>query len=54
MSYSLNSLKGVIQRILYGSIIGVIQGDIRSLDNGSRVASEPVKGPERADGSVQG
>ena len=30
MSYSLNSLKGVIQ----GSIIGLIRGDARSLDYG--------------------
>ena len=35
MSYSLNSLKGVIYGILWGTIIGVIKGDTRSLDNGS-------------------
>ena len=32
MSYSLNSAKGVISGILQGSIIGVIEGDTRSLD----------------------
>ena len=32
MSYSLGSLKGVIWGILYGSIIGVLKGDSRSLD----------------------
>ena len=44
MSYSLNSLKGVIQGILYGTIIGVIQGDTRSLD----YSMEP---PNRVKGS---
>ena len=33
MSYSLNSLKGVIWGIM--TIIGVIKGKTRSLDNGS-------------------
>ena len=32
MSYSLNSLKGVIKGIIYGTIMGVIKGDTRSLD----------------------
>ena len=35
MSCSLNSLKGVTWGILYGTTIGVIRGDTRSLDNGS-------------------
>ena len=35
MSYSLNSLKGHIQGIIYGITIGDIKGDTRSLDNGS-------------------
>ena len=35
MSYSLNSLKGVIQGIIYGTTIGVIKGDSRSLDYSS-------------------
>ena len=37
MCSSLNSLKGVIWEISSGSTIGVIQGDTRSLDNGSYV-----------------
>ena len=32
MKDSLNSLRAVIQEILQGSIIGVIKGDVRSLD----------------------
>ena len=32
MSYGLNSSKWFIQEIIYGSIIGVIKGDTRSLD----------------------
>ena len=37
VSYSLNSFKGVIYRGLYGGLlIGVIQGDTRSLDHSSR------------------
>ena len=35
MSYSLNSLKGVIWGIMYETTIGVIKGDTMSLDNGS-------------------
>ena len=35
MSYSLNSLKGVIWGIIYGTIIGAIKGDTRSLDYSS-------------------
>ena len=35
MSYSLNSLKGVIWGIIYGTTTGDIKGDTRSLDNGS-------------------
>ena len=34
MSYSLNSLKGIIQ----GTIMGVSKGDIKSLENGSYAA----------------
>ena len=30
--YSLNSLKEVISRIIWGSIIGLLKGDARSLD----------------------
>ena len=32
MSHSLNSLKGVIQEIIWGTTIGVIKGDTRSVD----------------------
>ena len=32
MSYSLDSFNGVVWGILQGSIIGVIKGDVRSLD----------------------
>ena len=32
MSYSLKSLKGVMQGMRQGSIIGVIKGDTRRLD----------------------
>ena len=35
MSYNLNSLKGVIWRIFYGTTIGVIRRDTRSLDYSS-------------------
>ena len=35
MSCSLNSFKGSIQGIIYGSIIGVIKGDTGSLDYSS-------------------
>ena len=35
MSYSLDSLEGVIYGIIQGSIIGDIEGDDRSLDYGS-------------------
>ena len=35
MSQNLNSFKGVTSGILEGSIIGVIKGDIRSLDHSS-------------------
>ena len=35
MSYSLNSLMGVIQQITLGTILGLIKGDTRSLDSGS-------------------
>ena len=35
MSHSLNSLKGVIQGILYRGIIRGLKGDARSLDSGS-------------------
>ena len=35
MSNTLNSLKWDIQGIIWGTTIGVIKGDTRSLDNGS-------------------
>ena len=35
MSYSLNSLKGVMQGLIQGSIMGGIKGDTSSLDDGS-------------------
>ena len=35
MSYGLNSLRGVIYRIIYGTTTGVIKGDTRSLDYSS-------------------
>ena len=37
MSYSLNSLKGVIQGIIMGNVIGVTKGDSRSLGYSSYV-----------------
>ena len=37
MSYSLNSLKGVIWGIIWGTTRGVIKGDTRSLDYSSCV-----------------
>ena len=45
MSHSLNSLKGVIWGIIYGTTIGVIKGDTRSLvDNGSYVGGHTAAG----------
>ena len=35
MSLNLNSLKGAIQGIIYGTTKGVVQGDTRSLDHSS-------------------
>ena len=35
MSYNLNSLKGLIWGIVYGTITGLIKGDTRSLDYSS-------------------
>ena len=35
VSYSLNSFKGVIHWIMWGSMVGLIKGNTRSLDNGS-------------------
>ena len=35
MSCSLNSLKGVIWGIIYGTTIRITKGDTRSLDSGS-------------------
>ena len=35
LSYSLNSLKGVIWGIIYGTTIGGSKGDTRSLDSSS-------------------
>ena len=35
MSYSLNSLKGFIEGIIYGTAIGVFKGHTRSLDSSS-------------------
>ena len=32
MSYSLHSVKGVMQGIIHGSIIGLTKGDARSFD----------------------
>ena len=43
MSCSLNSLKGDIWGITYGTTIGVIKGDTRSLDYGSYVYRVKVK-----------
>ena len=36
MSYSLNSLKGVIWEAIWGTTLGVIKGDTRSLDDGTQ------------------
>ena len=35
MSYSLNSLNGVLRGIIYGSTVGVIKGDTKTSDYGS-------------------
>ena len=35
MSYSLNSLKGVMEGTILGTTIGLIKGDTRSLDYSS-------------------
>ena len=35
MSHNLNSLKGVLERIIYGSVIGLIYADASSLDYSS-------------------
>ena len=35
MSYSLNSLKGVIWGTIWGTTLGDIKGDTRGLDNSS-------------------
>ena len=37
MSFRLNSLKGVIWGIIYGTTTGVIKGDTRSLDSSSYI-----------------
>ena len=42
MSYSLNSLKGVIYGITWGTILVFIRGDTRSVDNGSHVQETGV------------
>ena len=34
MSSSLNSLRGFIYRVIWGTITGIIEGDTRSLDLG--------------------
>ena len=39
LSFGLNSLKGVIQGIIWGSVVGAIKGDTRSLDYGSYAAT---------------
>ena len=41
MNHSLNSLKGVIWGTIYGTTIGLIKGDTRSLDNGSYEVVHP-------------
>ena len=35
LGYSLNSFKGIIWGIIWGTTIGLIKGDTRSLDHGS-------------------
>ena len=35
LSYSLNSSKGDTYGIIYETVLGVLKGDTRSLDNGS-------------------
>ena len=35
VSHSPHSLKGLVQRIIYGTILGVIKGDTRNLDYSS-------------------
>ena len=42
MSYNLNSLKGAIWGTIYGTTIGVIRGDTRSLDYSSTSCSNPT------------
>ena len=39
MSFGLNSLKGAIQGIIWGSIVEAIKGDTRSLGYGSYAAT---------------
>ena len=56
MSCNLNSLKGTIYRIIYGNIIGVIEGDTRSLDIGpySICLREAIQGSSEALVLIQG
>ena len=44
MSCSLNSLKGVVQGSIYGSTIGIIKGDTRSLDYSSHAMKKKTRG----------
>ena len=52
MSYSLNSLKGVIYGILREITITVVNGDTRSLDCSSHGASEKDSSLHRVLGGV--
>ena len=47
VSYSLNSLKGVIQGIISKTTVGVIKGDTRSLDSGSCIETSRFHDPVR-------
>ena len=42
MTYSLNSLQGVILGIVWGSTLGFTKGDTRSLDYSSYVRKTPT------------
>ena len=47
VSYSLNTLKGVLQGIIYGSIAGVGKGDTRSSDYSSCRDIVGITGPNK-------
>ena len=55
MGYKLNSTKGAIKGIIWGSIIGVIKADTRSLDYssyGAHIGRLPQVNPKRSEGAA--